>query len=254
MRYLILTKKHLIGFVASLTVIALVSVISFVSAANVKRELPIYSVKTDEKKIAISFDAAWGNEDTEQLIEILKTYNVKATFFLVGSWVDKYPESVKALYNAGHEIGNHSNSHPDMTKISHDKILEELNSCNSKIEKVIGVKPTLFRAPYGAYNNELISTVKSIGMNTIQWDCDSKDWMEGHTAEIIKNDVLSKVKSGSIVLFHNAALNTPAALPGILEKLKADGYSFCKISDLILKDNYTINHKGEQMKKATDNP
>ena len=78
--------------------------------------------------------------------------------------------------------------------------------------------------------------------------------MEGHTAERIKNDVLSKVKSGSIVLFHNAALNTPAALPGILEKLKADGYSFCKISDLILKDNYTINHKGEQMKKATDNP
>lgn len=249
MRYLILTKKHLIGFVASLTVIALVSVISFVSAANIKRELPIYSVQTDEKKIAFSFDAAWGNEDTEQLIEILKTYNIKATFFLVGSWVDKYPESVKALYSAGHEIGNHSNSHPDMTKISHDKILEELNSCNSKIEKVIGVKPTLFRAPYGAYNNELITTVKSIGMQTVQWDCDSKDWMEGHTAEKITTDVLSKAKEGSIVLFHNAALNTPAALPTIIEKLQTDGFTFCKVSDLILKDNYEIKHDGTQCKK-----
>ena len=254
MRYLILTKKHLISLAAVLTIATLVSVISFVSAANVKRELPIYSVQTDEKKIAFSFDAAWGNEDTEQLIQILKKYNIKATFFLVGSWVDKYPDSVKALYNAGHEIGNHSNTHPDMTKISHDKILEELNSCNSKIEKVIGVKPTLFRAPFGAYNNEVISTVKSIGMNTIQWDCDSKDWMEGHTAERIKNDVLGKAKSGSIVLFHNAALNTPAALPSIIEKLQADGYTICKISELIYKDGYTINHKGQQIKKATENP
>ena len=256
MRYIILTKKHIVSFFAFLVVVSIVSVISFVSAANVKRELPIYSVKTDEKKIAFSFDAAWGNEDTEQLIGILNKYNIKATFFLVGYWVDKYPESVKALYNAGHEIGNHSNSHPDMSKLSQDKILEELNACNSKIEKTIGVKPTLFRAPFGAYNNNLITTVKSIGMNTIQWDCDSKDWMEGHTAERIKNDVLNKVKTGSIVLSHNAALNTPAALPAIIEKLQADGYTFCKISDLIYKDNYTINHKGEQIlnKKATVKP
>ena len=252
MRYIILTKKHLISFIAVLVVVTLVSVISFVSAAKIKRELPIYSVKIEEKKVALSFDAAWGNEDTEELIQILKTYNIKATFFIVGSWVDKYPESVKALYDAGHEIGNHSNSHPDMSKLSQEKILNELNFCNEKIENIIGVKPLLFRAPYGAYNNTLISTVKSIGMYTIQWDCDSCDWMEGHTAERIKNDVLKKIKPGSIVLFHNAAINTPAALPGIIEKLQSDGYTFCKISELIYKDNYTINHKGEQIKKATD--
>ena len=128
------------------------------------------------------------------------------------------------------------------------KMLEELNTCNDKIEKITGVRPTLFRAPYGDYNNQMIKNVESINMYTIQWDVDSGDWMEGHTAERIKNDVLKKVKAGSIILFHNAAVNTPAALPGIIESLIADGYSFSKISDLIYKENYTIDHTGKQCK------
>ena len=213
-----------------------------------KRDLPIYCVdKNEEKIVSISFDAAWGNEDTEQLIEILNKYNVKATFFVVGSWVDKYPESVKALHDAGHEVMNHSNTHPHLTQISKDKIKEEINLCNDKIEKVTGVRPTLHRAPYGDYNNNVVQTVRECGCYTIQWDVDSLDWKDLSASEITKR-VNERVKPGSIVLFHNAALHTPEALPHILDKLQSDGYTFVPISELIYTENYTIDQTGKQCK------
>ncbi|MGN0173444.1 MAG: polysaccharide deacetylase family protein, partial [Acutalibacteraceae bacterium] len=115
-------------------------------------------------------DAPWGNEDTENLIEIFKKYNVKVTFFVVGEWVDKYPESVKALSDAGHEIMNHSNTHPHMPQLSIEKMTEEINACNDKIEKITGKRPTLFRAPYGDYDNNLIDVLSSLNMYCIQWD------------------------------------------------------------------------------------
>ncbi len=248
MRFFILTKKHILTLIAVILSVTVISVFSFASAAKSSKLVPIYCVESDKKVVSLSFDAAWGNEDTEELITILDKYSISATFFVVGSWVDKYPESVKQLADAGHEIQNHSNSHPHMPQLSTEKMLEELNTCNDKIEKITGVRPTLFRAPYGDYNNQMIKNVESINMYTIQWDVDSCDWMEGHTAERIKNDVLKKVKAGSIILFHNAAVNTPAALPGIIESLIADGYSFSKISDLIYKENYTIDHTGKQCK------
>ncbi len=113
---------------------------------------------------------AWGNEDTQQLIDILEKYKVKATFFVVGEWVDKFPESVKALSDAGHEVMNHSDSHPHMTQISKDKMKEEVEKCNEKIQKITGKTPTLFRAPYGDYNNDVVQTVRDCGCYTIQWD------------------------------------------------------------------------------------
>ncbi|MBQ4145614.1 MAG: polysaccharide deacetylase family protein [Clostridia bacterium] len=219
-----------------------------ISVSSPKRDLPIYCVDKGEEKItAISFDAAWGNEDTEQLIEILDKYKVKATFFVVGSWVDKYPESVKALHDAGHEVMNHSNSHPHLTQISKEKIKEEINLCNDKIEKITGIRPNLHRAPYGDYNNDVVQAVRECGCYTIQWDVDSLDWKDLSASEITKR-VTERVKPGSIVLFHNAALHTPEALPYILEKLKGDGYTFVPISELIYTDNYTIDQTGKQRK------
>lgn len=215
------------------------------------RDLPIYCVdKGEEKVAAISFDAAWGNEDTQQLIEILGEYDVKATFFVVGEWVDKYPESVKALSDAGHEIMNHSDTHPHMTQISKEKMIKELTDCNNKIESVTGVKPILFRAPYGDYNNEVIKTVRECGCFTIQWDVDSLDWKDLSATEI-SDRVLKKVKPGSIVLFHNAALHTPEALPTILKSLKDDGYKIVPISQIIFKENYTIDNSGMQIQNAS---
>lgn len=249
MKFIILTKKHLVGLLSAALVIVVAAVASVTVLAKADRKLPIYCVDTDEKKIAISFDAAWGNDDTEKLINILNQYDVPATFFVVGSWVDKYPQSVKQLANAGHSIQNHSNTHPYMTKIPTEQIITELKTCNEKIAKITGKTPILHRFPYGDYNNKAVSAVESIDMFPIQWDVDSKDWMESATVDNIINNVLSKVKNGSIILFHNDAKYTPDALPTILERLIAQGYTFVFIEDLIYRDNFTIDHAGMQIKK-----
>ena len=187
----------------------------------------------------------WGNEDTQQLIDILGQYNVKATFFVVGEWADKYPESVKALAEAGHEVMNHSNTHAHYPQLSVDEVVADLNACNDKIEAITGVRPTLVRLPYGDYDDNSISAVRSIGMEPIQWDVDSLDWKD-LPAEEITQRVTSRVQPGSIVLFHNAALHTPEALPAILSTLLQEGYTFVPISQIILTQPYTIDHTGRQ--------
>lgn len=249
MRYFIITKKQIMWCVSALLAVVIAAVGSVATFANNERKLPIYCVETDKKQVAISFDAAWGNDDTEQLIKILKEYDVPATFFVVGAWVDKYPESVKQLSDAGHQVQNHSNTHPYMTGLSTEQMIDELESCNKKIENVTGKKPTLFRPPYGDYDNRVIEAVESVDMYTIQWDCDSLDWKDNATPQSICDRVVKKVKNGSIVLFHNDADHTPEALPTILKCLKEEGYEFVFINDLILKDNYEIKHDGTQCKK-----
>ena len=216
-----------------------------VGAAAATRRLPIYCVQRDQKLVSISFDAAWGNEDTQQLIDILSQYKVPATFFVVGEWVDKYPESVKALHDAGHEVMNHSNTHAHYPQLSADQVVADLNACNDKIEAVTGVRPTLVRLPYGDYDDSSVNAVRSIGMEPIQWDVDSLDWKDLAAGEITQR-VTSKVQPGSIVLFHNAALHTPEALPAIIQTLLQEGYTFVPISQIILTGEYTIDHTGRQ--------
>ena len=149
-----------------------------ITTAATQRDLPIYCVQKGSKVCSLTFDAAWGNEDTQQLIDILGKYNVKATFFVVGEWVDKYPESVKALHDAGHEIMNHSDDHAYFTKLSADQIKAQLDSCNGKIEAITGVRPDLFRPPYGDYNDSVVSTVRNCGMYTIQWNIEGSQTAE----------------------------------------------------------------------------
>ncbi len=248
MKFFIIKKQHIMLALCVIvaTVLLVTGSVSIFATAN--RKLPIYCVQTDKKQVAISFDAAWGNDDTQTLINILKEYNVPATFFVVGAWVDKYPESVKALSDAGHRIENHSNTHPHMPQLSTEQIKNELESCNNKIKAVTGRCPTLLRVPYGDYDNAVLETTESIGMFTIQWDVDSLDWKDHATADSICKRVTSKVKNGSIVLFHNDADHTPEALPTILKCLKDDGYEFVFIEDLIYKKDYEIKHDGTQCK------
>lgn len=212
---------------------------------NNSRELPIYCVDTSEKKVAISFDAAWGANYTEDLLKILKQYDVKTTFFLVGFWVDKYPEMVKRIDEEGHEIGNHSSKHPHMSQLSKEQIRKELENTSEKIEAMTNKKVTVFRPPFGDYNNRLIETSRELGLQVIQWDVDSLDYKDYGTDAIVKR-VLSKVKSGSIVLFHNNATYTKDALPIIIENLQKEGYRIVPVSELIYKENYYIDHTGIQ--------
>ena len=251
-RYLIITKKTCI-ILAAVALFIVFAILIFstksivIPTAKANKLLPVYSTKRiNDKKISISFDAAWGADDTEEIINILGKHQIKATFFVVGEWVDKYPEAVKALHNAGHEIQNHSDTHPHLTNLSKDEIMEEIQKCNQKIETVTGIKPTLLRPPYGDYNNQVIETVEGMNMTAIQWSVDSLDWKELSAQEIIDR-VKSAITPGGIVLFHNAAKNTPAALPALLESLIAEGYEFVPISQLIYKENYTIDHTGMQI-------
>ncbi len=249
-RYIIITKKTLLIILAvTLTIVFTLAVFTYkniiVATGAKERLLPIYGVERNDKKIALSFDAAWGADDTEILIEILGKHNIKTTFFVVGEWVDKFPDKVKALYHAGHEIQNHSNTHPHLSKLSKEKIAEEINQCNDKIQAICGARPTLMRPPYGDYDNKVIETTESLGMKTIQWSVDSLDWKD-LSAEEINKRVLSSVKPGSIILFHNAAKHTPKALPTLIEQLLADGYEIVPISQLIYNDNYSIKPDGTQ--------
>ena len=133
-------------------------------ASAVQRQLPIYSVEREQKMCSVSFDAAWGNEDTQALIDILARYNVKATFFCVGDWAEKYPESVKALHDAGHEVMSHSNHHDHYNALTAQQIVEDVTASNRRIAAATGVTPTLIRCPYGEYDDHVISAIRSIGM------------------------------------------------------------------------------------------
>ena len=221
---------------------------AIVGAAATTRQLPVYCVQRDDKVIALSFDAAWGNEDTQILIDILDKYKLTTTFFVVGDWVTKYPESVKALHDAGNEVMNHSSNHAHFSKLSGEQIVADITACNEKITAVTGTTPTLFRCPYGEYDDHVINAVNSMGMTAVQWNIDSLDW-KGLSAKEIQQRVLDKAEPGSIILFHNAAENTPEALPGIIESLIADGYKIIPVSQILLKGEYTIDNTGKQIPK-----
>lgn len=233
-------------------VIALGQATRTVRAAAAQEKRPIYSVETQEKKVALGINCAWDNADIPQLIEILDTYNVKATFFVVGTWCRDYPESVKALYDAGHEIGTHSDTHADMVRLDRDGILRELRGCADKVEAITGQRPTLFRPPSGSYNTTVIELAEQEGFYPIQWDCDSIDYKDP-TPEQMRSRIMKKLRCGSIMLFHSGAKNTPAALPQVIDAVRAEGYEFVPVSQLIHPAPYTVDFEGRQHPAALAN-
>lgn len=247
-------KSKTIKFTLIMLLVAVVLTIGIngVSSAQVffgysTKKLPVYSVDVSEKTVAISFDASWGAEKTQSIIDTLKEYNVSATFFLVGFWVDKYPEMVRAIKDAKLEIGCHSNTHPDLTTLGKDRIREEITLANNLIKNITGEEVKLFRCPFGAYNNAVIETVEAMNMISVQWDVDSLDW-KGLSAQDITTRVLNGVKNGSIILCHNNSDNIVPALTMMLERLQMRGYKIVSVGELIYKENYTIDRNGIQHK------
>ena len=253
MYFAVLRKRSVLLTVASvLLVVVLALTLKTTGAYSVfyggnLRKLPIYRVQTDEKKIAISFDCAWGTDYTDELLGVMQEENISCTFFMVEFWVKKHPDYVKKISDAGHEIGTHSSTHPYMSRLDKTTIQKELSTSMHAIESVTGKKVEVFRPPYGDYNDLLIDTAAKMGLYTIQWDVDSLDWKNLSESEIA-NRVISKVQKGSIVLFHNQGLHTAKALPSIIKSLKENGYSFVKIGELIYRDNYRMAVDGTQIK------
>lgn len=219
------------------------------SLAAGERRLPVYRVDTPLKKIALTFNAAWGDENLDDILNILDEKKVKCSFFVVGSFAEKYPESVRKIYNAGHEIGNHSLSHTDPVTLSYKDVVSDISACNKKLEALTGKHVTLYRAPSGSYNNDTVEAAESLGMTAVQWDADSVDWKD-ITAERITERILSKVQNGSIVLFHVGKENSLQALPDIIDKLQSDGYSLVCVSDILLHGETYIANDGTQKQKS----
>ena len=210
--------------------------------------LPIYNVKTEEKKVALTMNCAWNADDIDKILEVLEENNIKITFFMVGDWVEKYPDAVKKIYEAGHEIGTHSDTHPHVNHLSYQENIEELEKSNEKIETITGNKTNLYRTPYGEYNQTVIQSAQDTGYYTIQWSLDTLDYT-GLTGEEMWNRIKNKIGSGDIILMHNGTEHTADSLDRILENIKEKGLEVVKISELIYKDNYTIDATGTQKRQ-----
>lgn len=250
--FLVFNKEKIQTYLVSiLTVAVLIAVANIdttktISVSATQKYLPIYNVKTEEKKVAFTMNCAWNADDIDSILETLKNNDVHITFFMVGNWVDKYPEAVKKIYEAGHEIGSHSNTHPHVNDLSAEKNLEEIQLSVSKIERITGQKTNLYRAPYGEYNDTIIKTAQENGYYTIQWNLDTLDY-KGLTGEEMWNRLKNKLENGCIILSHNGTEHTADSLDMLIKNIKSCGYQITTVSDLIYKENYTINNDGTQI-------
>jgi polysaccharide deacetylase family sporulation protein PdaB len=224
-----------------------------VMAASRKRELPVYNVERSDKVVAISFDAAWGNANTAALLDLLDEYGVKTTFFVVGIWVEKYPELVREIASRGHEVESHSATHPHMPQLSDDKMRQELKAVADRIETLTGKRPTLFRPPYGDYNDRTILVARQEGYEVIQWNVDSLDWKNLGAQPMIAA-ATKALAPGNIVLFHNDSKYLMDALPTILDYYVSSGYKVIPVSQILLPGDTYIDHAGTQHPKAQTAP
>ena len=221
-----------------------------VTSTGSKKDLPIFSVNTKEKKVSLSFDVAWGNEDTNAILDILNKHDIKATFFITGEWVKQYPKNVKAIVANGHDLANHSEDHKSMVKLSKKQCKDEIMKVHQQVKELTGIDMNLFRAPYGDYDNTVLGTARECGYYTIQWDVDTYDWKD-YTAECIINRTVTNptLTNGSIILMNDGAKNTVEALDGIITGLQKQGYKIVPVSKLIYKKNYMVDPSGRQFER-----
>lgn len=243
-------KKIVVAMAAVIVCAVLVCGAGLYSQAFAKNRLvPVYCVDTSDNKCAISFDAAWGADKTRKIMDTCDEFGVKATFFLVGFWVDKYPMIVKEIADRGFEIGTHSDTHPHMSKLSAKQIGEELSVSSKKIFEIIDKPVTLFRPPFGDYNNTLLSVADEQGLISVQWSVDSLDWKGLSAVQIAER--VQKAKRGDIILCHNNSDNIVEALPLIFQAMKLKGLEVVPVGELVYRSNYYIDATGKQVAKKS---
>jgi len=248
MKLYCISAKHLfIIILTAITIFVCIGAAGIMPVFKVgNREIPIYSVKRDDAKISLTFNCAWGNEDISSILQTLDEFAVKCTFFIVGDWAKKFPESVKEIYDKGHEIANHSYSHAHYSKMSRDEILSDIEKCDELLYEICGKKPMLFRAAYGEYNDNVVNVCEQSGRYYIQWSVDSIDYGEASQNDIFIRST-QKTQSGDIILMHTGTKNTAKILPKVLEEL-SHKFDLCPVSELIYTKNYIIDATGKQIK------
>lgn len=253
--FLVFNKEKIQTYFVSILTVGVLIAIANMSTAQIlptsssERALPIYNVKTEENKVALTMNCAWSADDIDRILETLEKNEVKITFFIVGEWAEKYPEAVKKIYEAGHEIGTHSNTHPHVEQLSAEKNLEEIKLGVEKLQKITGEQTRLYRTPYGEYNDTVINTARENGCYTIQWNIDTLDY-KGLTGDEMWGRIKEKLQKGSIILTHNGTEHTADSLDMLLKNIKTNGYQVTTVSDLIYKDNYIIDNNGTQINKT----
>lgn len=252
--FIVFNKEKIYSYVIALSTIVILFIMAstiinrkdgIIATSASSKQLPIYSVDTKEKKIALTMNCAWNADDIDSILDTLSKNKIQITFFMVGDWVDKYPEYVKKIADNGHEIANHSNTHPHVNQLNIDKNMEEIKLCSEKIEKITGNQTTLYRGPYGEYNDTVINAAKAKEHITIQWNLDTLDYT-GLTGEEMWKRLDSKLSNGSIILSHNGTKHTADSLELLLHNIKQKGYEVVTVSELIYKDNYVIDANGIQ--------
>lgn len=247
---MIVIRKKTIAVVLFIVIVCIVLIFAlkdkFIPVNTTVREIPIYSVENIGKNVSITFDCAWGAKDIPMILNILKEKNVKATFFVVGEWARRNPEESKMIVEQGHDIAIHSENHFKMSALSKEKVKKEIQDCSRTIEEITGMKTDLFRAPYGDYNDNVLSIARQNGYYTIQWSVDSLDWKPGISEDTILNRI-TKVQSGDIILFHNDTTQTTKILGKAVDIIKEKGFNLVPVSELIIRDNFEIRHDGRQV-------
>ncbi|RIX47849.1 polysaccharide deacetylase family sporulation protein PdaB [Paenibacillus nanensis] len=195
----------------------------------------IYSVPTDKKVVALTFDISWGDKRAEPILEVLKEKNIKqATFFLSSPWSQAHPDLVKKIQDAGYEIGSHGHKHDFYSKLSDEEIRKQIQTAHTILSDITGKQPNLIRLPNGDFDKRVLRIAEELQYKVIQWDTDSMDWMNIGTDKII-NRVVSRTHPGDIILMHasDTVTQTHEALPAIIDQLRADGYEFVSVTQLI---------------------
>lgn len=213
--------------------------------------MPINRVACKEKKISLSFDVGGKDKDLVPILKVLKEHNIKATFFLSGNWIARYPEMVCTIYEEGHDIGNHSQNHRRMGELSQKECEEQIKLVHDKVKMLTGQNMRLFRAPYDEFEGETLEAVKSLGYFPIRWNINSCDWKDYGISPMVNEICNNKnLKKGSIILCHTGTKFTKDALPKVINCLQKKGYTFEKVSDIIYTNNYVIDRNGVQREEA----
>jgi polysaccharide deacetylase family sporulation protein PdaB len=203
----------------------------------------IYSVQTDKKMIALTFDISWGDTRAEPILKVLQDKGVKkATFFLSAPWSESHPDIVRKIVEAGYEIGSHGYKHVNYSTLSEEEIRREIQTAHSILQQVTGRSTSLIRLPNGDFDKRVLRIADELNYRVIQWDVDSMDWMTPGVEQIVAN-VVKKAKSGSIVLLHasDSARQTHEALPAIIDHLRGKGFEFATVTELIYQTGIQSN-------------
>lgn len=254
--FFIFNKEKIMSYFVAFSTVAVLFTMSIIVnnkqtlevSSSTNENLPIYNVQTEENAVSLTMNCAWNADDIDSILDTLNKCNVKITFFIVGDWADKYPEAVKKISENGHEIGNHSNTHPHVNKLNIDKNCEEITKCSEKIKNITGKEVNLYRCPYGEYNNTVINAANSLNYYSIQWSLDTLDYT-GLTGNEMWNRLDRKLKKGDIILMHNGTKHTADSLELLIKNIQSKGLEIKKVSDILYKDNYKINENGTQVIK-----